>query len=297
MKKTLKLILKIIIAILLIFVGLSFIRILFGLMYSNVSPENNFVASYLHQGNEIKQRDPDELLFLFTGVDSTGENTGTRTDTMMLVLANKKLKKIDIISIPRDTRVNINGNFDKINAAHSYGAMPLTLKTVRELMGIDIDYFIQVSFQSVIDGVDALGGIEIDVDEKVANAMNMNSGLHTFNGKDALWYVRFRKGYIDADLGRINTQQNFIKEFVKQSLKFTTIYKLPRIYKAVSKNMETNIPFSTLLSYSWSFRDIDSKNIETHLIEGYPEIIDGVSYYIPNEENIRDIRNNLLYNY
>src|SRR5699024_7242827 len=106
----------------------------------------------------------------FAGVDSNGKDTGTRTDTLMLVLCNKITKDIQIISVSRDTRVFVNGNLDKINSAHSYGGMPLTIKTIREFMGIDLDYFLQVSFEGVVDGVDALGGIDINVDQRVADA-------------------------------------------------------------------------------------------------------------------------------
>lgn len=297
MNKRLKTFLKIIIIILLIVTGFTALRLVAGMLRSSTSDENNVEDSYLGENNVIGQNNPDELLFLFGGVDSNGEKTGTRTDTLMLVLCNKASKDIKIVSIPRDTRVYVNGNLDKINSAHSYGGMPLTLKTLREFMGIDLDYFLQVSFQGAVDGVDALGGIEIDVDQRVADAMNMKPGPHTFDGERALRYVRFRKGYGDADLGRIKTQQDFVVSFIKQALKPKNIFKLPKVYGAMSENMETNIPFSTLASFAWSFKNISDADISTYTIDGYPETIEGVSYFIPDSQSVLDLRNSLLYNY
>lgn len=297
MKKGLKTFLKIVIVVLLIITGLSAVRILLGMTNSSTSEENQIDDTELGENNEIKQKNPDELLFVFAGVDSNGEDTGTRTDTLMLVLCNKTSKEIKIVSIPRDTRVYVNGNLDKINSAHSYGGMPLTIKTLREFMGIDLDYFLQVSFQGVVDGVDALGGIDIDLDQRVADAMRMNPGPHTFDGEKALWYVRFRKGYDDADLGRIKTQQDFVVSFIKQALMPKNILKLPKVYKAMSNNMETNIPFSTLASFAWSFKNISDADISTYTIEGSPEMIGGVSYFVPNTQSVLDLRNSIFYNY
>lgn len=297
MKKGLKILLKVIIIFLLIVVGLTAIRLIIGMFNSSISEKNQMQASDLDEGNEIIQKNSDELFFLFAGVDSNGEETGTRTDTLMLVLCNKLTKDIKIISIPRDTRVYIDGKLDKINAAHSYGGIPLTIKTIREFMGVDLDYFLQVSFEGVVDGVDALGGIDIDVDQRVADAMRMNPGVHNFDGEKALWYVRFRKGYGDADLGRIKTQQDFVASFIKQALKPKNIFKLPKVYMAMSNNMETNIPFSTLFSFAWDFKNISSANISTYTIDGNPEMIGGTSYYIPSSSSILNLRNTLLYNY
>lgn len=297
MKKGLKKFLKILIIILLILTALTAFRIILGMIISSTKGDNQVDGTDLADGNTIGQNNPDELLFLFTGVDSDGGDTGTRTDTIMLVLCNKANKEIKIVSIPRDTRVYVNGNLDKINSAHSYGGMPLTIKTIRDFMAIDLDYFMQVSFQAVVDGVDAMGGIDIDVDERVADAMKMNPGPHTFDGEKALWYVRFRKGYVDADLGRIKTQQDFVVSFIKQALRPKNIFKLPRIYRAMSKNMETNIPFSTLASFAWSFKNISDADISTYTIDGNPETIGGVSYFVPYDNSVLELRNSLFYNY
>ncbi|MFR2716163.1 MAG: LCP family protein [Anaerococcus obesiensis] len=236
------------------------------------------------------------MLFVFAGVDATGEN-GTRTDTLMLVLMNKENKTIDIISIPRDTRVDVDGNMDKINAAHSYGGMDDTIKTIRNFLSIDLDYYAEVSFQAVEDGVDALGGVDINVPDQIATAQNIEPGLHHFNGKQALDYCRFRKGYANADLGRISCQQDFVVQFIKNMTRPKNIIKIPGVISKVSSNMDSNISMTTILSFAWAFKNIDDAQINTQTIPGYPDMIDGISYYIPDNEATIDLRNKILYNY
>lgn len=262
-----------------------------------VNDENKFTGEDLSDENKIEQKNEDELLFVFAGVDSTGEKTSTRTDTLMLVLMNKDSKSIDIISIPRDTRVYVNGNLDKINAAHSYGGMADTIKTIRNFLSIDLDYYAEISFKAVEDGVDALGGVDINVPEDIAKAQEIQAGIHHFNGKEALDYCRFRKGYPTADLGRIACQQDFVVQFIKNMTKIKNIIKIPSVISKVNKNMDSNIKMSTILSFAWAFRNIDKSEINTKTIPGYPDMIDGISYYIPDQEGTIDIRNKILYNY
>ena len=188
-----------------------------------------------------------ETLFLLAGVDSTGEETGTRTDTLMLIKADKDTKTVDMISIPRDSYVSINGNMDKINAAHSYGGIDLTMEVVRDFLGIKIDKYMVISFEAVTKGIDALGGMDVDVSSDVAAAMGINPGIHTMNGDEVLNYVRFRKGYQNADLGRIGTQQDFIKQFIKESTKVKNLPKLPKVYMAMKPYLKTNMSMKELI--------------------------------------------------
>lgn len=296
--KAKKTILKIILSILMIITVIFAFSLVKGFISSNiVKDENKFTGKDLGEGNNIEQKNKDELLFVFAGVDSTGEKTNTRTDTLMLILMNKSTRTIDIISIPRDTRVYVEGNLDKINAAHSYGGMDETIKTIRDFLSIDLDFYAEVSFEAVKDCVDALGGVDIDVPESVAQAQNIKEGVHHFDGPEALNYVRFRKGYANADLGRISTQQDFVVQFIKNMTKPKNIIKIPNLISKVSSNMDTNINMSTILSFAWAFKNIDDAEINTQTIPGYPDMIDGISYYIPDSEATIDIRNKILYNY
>lgn len=236
----------------------------------------------------------DETLFLLAGVDSTGEETGTRTDTLMLIKADKDNKSIDMISIPRDSYVSINGNMDKINAAHSYGGIDLTMSVVRDFLGINLDKYMVISFEAVIKGIDALGGMDVDVSSDVAAAMGISPGIHTMNGDEVLSYVRFRKGYQNADIGRINTQQDFMKQFIKEATKAKNLPKLPKVYMAMKPYLETNMGISELSDLALNFKSVDSESLNSVKLEGEGFNQNGVSYYKIYPDSIENIRNTYL---
>ena len=204
-----------------------------------------------------------EFMFLLAGVDSTGEDTGTRTDTLMLVNVNKDKNTIDMISIPRDSYVSIRGSMDKINAAHSYGGIDLTMEVVRDFLGINLDKYFVISFDAVIAGINALGGMDVEVSNEVASAMGISPGIRKMAGDEVLAYVRFRKGYQNADLGRINTQQDFMKQFIKEATKAENISKLPSVYKAMKPYIKTNIGLKNLSSLALDFKSVDPSNINS----------------------------------
>ncbi|WP_276887414.1 LCP family protein [Anaerococcus lactolyticus] len=236
----------------------------------------------------------DESLILLAGVDSTGEDTGTRTDTLMLIKANSKDNSLDMISIPRDSYVSINGKMDKINAAHSFGGIDLTMDVVRDFLGINLDKYMVISFEAVIKGIDALGGMDVDVSEKVGAAMGISPGVHKMTGDQVLHYVRFRKGYQNADLGRINTQQDFLKQFIKESSKIENLPKLPKVYQAMKPYIKTNMSLKELSSLAMKFKSVDSSKLNSVRLEGEGFNMGGISYYKIYPESIENIRTTYL---
>lgn len=236
----------------------------------------------------------DEKLFLLAGVDSTGEETGTRTDTLMLIKTDSKDDSVSLISIPRDSYVDINGKMDKINAAHSYGGIDLTMNVVRDFLGINLDKYMVVSFEAVIEGIDALGGMDVDISPEVASAMGLSPGIHTMAGDEVLTYVRFRKGYQNADLGRINTQQDFLKQFIREATKAKNLPKLPKVYAAMKPYLKTNMSLKDLSSLAMDFKSVDSNRLNSVKLEGEPFNMGGVSYYKIYPESIENIRTSYL---
>ncbi len=227
-----------------------------------------------------EQKVKDEILFLLLGVDAQDvkESKGTRTDTMMLFKVNFDTGAI------RDTRVLINGRKDKINHAHSNGGVKLTMETVKEFLNLDLNYYVKVDYQVVKDLVDAIGGVEIDVPQKMEYIeydpsvpplnINIKKGLQVLDGKNAHDFLRWRtnnnmtRGYTMGDIGRIQAQQYFMKELIKQTLKPKNIIKLPKIVDAYFENVETNIPMSVMAKGALSAKKIDVENMNTATIPG-----------------------------
>ncbi|WFA08117.1 LCP family protein [Tissierella sp. Yu-01] len=255
-----------------------------------------------------------EIMFLLMGVDAQNvkKSKGTRTDTMMLTRVNFETGEINILSIPRDTRLSVKGNLDKVNAAHAYGGPELSIDTIRDFLGIDLEYYVKVDYQIVQDVVEAIGGVEIDVpmnmkyNDPTADPplnINLKKGLQTLNGKQAHDFLRFRHnnsytvGYPEGDVGRIKSQQYFVKELVKQTLTAKNIVKIPSLIKTYYENVETNIPLTLMLKSAASAGKINVESMETATIPGAGEYIKGISYYIYNREETNTLVNEMFGEY
>ena len=287
----------------------AFTLILIGFNRTS-SLKNNFVQSEVEAQDTyeevvVEQKVKNEVLFVLLGVDAKDvkNSKGTRTDTIMVFKINFDTGAINLLSIPRDTRVLINGNMDKINHAHSNGGVKLTMKTIRDFLNLDIDYYVKVDYEIVKDMVDAIGGVEIDVPQKMEYIeydpsvpplnINIKKGLQVLDGKNAHDFLRWRtnnnmtRGYPMGDIGRIQAQQYFMKELIKQTLKPKNIIKLPKLIEAYSENVETNIPLSVMAKGAMSAKKIDVENMKTATIPGEFLDLDSVSYWKYSENDTK----------
>lgn len=278
-----------------------FTLILIGFNRTN-NLKSNFVPSEVNAKDTYEEIEPEqkvknEILFLLLGVDAQDvkKSKGTRTDTIMLFKVNFDTGETNLLSIPRDTRVLVKGNMDRINHAHSYGGVKLTMKTIKDFLNLDIDYYVKVDYEIVKDMVDAIGGVEIDVPQKMEYIeynpsvpplnINIKKGLQVLDGKNAHDFLRWRnnnamtRGYPMGDIGRIQAQQYFMKELIKQTLKPKNIIKLPKLIEAYSENVETNIPLSVMAKGAISAKKIDVENMKTATIPGDFLKLKGVDYW------------------
>lgn len=251
--------------------------------------------------NEIEPKVKNEILFLMMGVDAENvkKSKGTRTDTMMLFKVNFETGDINLLSIPRDTRVLVRGKEDKINHAHAYGGPELTMQTLRDFLNLDVDYYVKVDYKAVMEIVDAIGGVEIDVPQRMKYDdttpgipplhIDIKKGLQTLDGKNAHDFLRYRHGYKEGDIGRIKAQQMFMKELIKQTLKPKNIIKLPKFIETYFDYVDTNIPFKVITKGALSANKIKLENMTTNTIPGEGKKIAGVDYWIYNREETRTI--------
>ncbi len=264
----------------------------------------NSISSGAGSGNDIVPGDApqgkDPVNVLIVGVDAKDAKNanGVRTDTIMVANFNPKTKKVNIISIPRDTRVIIRGHKgrDKINHAHAYGGIDLSIKTVKDFLGIDIDYYVRIDYKALGKIVDDLGGVEVDVPMNMKYTdpyadpplkINLQKGLQVLDGDKAMQFVRFRKGYSDQDLGRIEAQHKFIKAVSDKLLSPQTILKLPKLAKTFGTYVDTNMPASAIASYAAQATGVNLGNINMMTIPGEPKLVSGIWYFIADDEKMR----------
>ncbi|MDU0895062.1 MAG: LCP family protein, partial [Anaerococcus sp.] len=160
--------------------------------------EQNYKDIPNYDDNAVKTADG-EYLILLVGVDKNGDDDNntdfTRTDTIMLLKENTKTGKMDLLSIPRDSRIKIRDKFDKVNHAHAFGGIELTMQTLRSFLGLDIDYYVQINYQALINIVDALGGVDYDVPEGITidkGKVQIKPGPNHLDGNEVMWYLRTR---------------------------------------------------------------------------------------------------------
>lgn len=250
-----------------------------------------------------------EIVFLLLGIDSKDSSSakGNRTDTMMLCRYDDTTGGVSILSIPRDTMAIIRGreNKEKINHAHAYGGPELSVKAVKDLLGIDIDYYVRVDYQIVEDVVDLIGGVDVNVPMDMSYNdptsdpplyIELKKGEQTLNGEKALQFLRFRSGYSNQDLGRIEAQQQFINSAIKKVLNPINIVKIPKFIDSYIKNVDTNIPLDVIAKFALKVKNVDTEKIEMAILPGEPKYINGISYYVHDKEKTQEIVSKLFTN-
>lgn len=256
------------------------------------------IASQKEVGRVVEH----ELFFLLTGVDLNDgqESTHSRSDTMMLFKANFKTGDIDLISLPRDSRVMVKDNLTKLNHAHSMGGIDLTIETIRKWLNVDLDYYVEVDFQAVQDIVDGMGGIDYTVPEGVNfefEGVTIQEGPQKMDGAHALAYLRHRKGYAEGDLGRVKAQQDFLKTMLKEAIKPDKIGSIPSYIKTYFDRVRTNIPWNEIVGMLTQIGSLHADSLHTHIIPGEGKYIDGVSYYVVDDAKTKEMIVENLSNY
>jgi len=225
-----------------------------------------------------------------------------RTDTIIVVSLDRKNKNVKVLSIPRDTRVKIDGyGIQKINAAMAFGGADLAVKTVKDFLGVPIHNYVAVKLSSFRNIVDALGGIEIEVKERMKYSdpaggiyIDLYPGVQILDGDKAEQFVRYR-GYPDADLGRIRAQQQFMEALVKQALRPATILKLPKIIEVIQENVETDLQPLEIASLANFARQIKQENIKMYTVPGEGKYISGISYFIPYQNQMNEMIDEIFF--
>lgn len=236
----------------------------------------------------------DPFTILLMGVDSEidglNANASFNGDTLMLITFNPKTLNATMFSIPRDTYVPIacnNNRYAKINSSAAYGTS-CVIDTVEQLTDITIDYYVKINFKGVVDLVDALGGIEVDIEKpdfnynhgincggkfceqnsdrntSASGMIYLDSGLQTINGEEALAYSRCRHLYLQSDIDRNKHQQQVVEAIAKKAANLENLTNFEKILNSITKNITTNMSSKQILS----FYDVLKSMIASSLSDG-----------------------------
>ncbi|MBM7661603.1 LCP family protein required for cell wall assembly [Bacillus mesophilus] len=243
----------------------------------------------------------DPVSVLILGVeDYSGEYDRGRSDTLIVATFNPTDQTLKMLSIPRDTRVEIpDYKMDKINHAYSLGDKELTIDTVEEFLEIPIDYYVTVNFQGFINIVDELGGVTVDVpfDFDDINGKRetfyFEEGEMTLSGEAALVYARMRKKDPRGDFGRNDRQKQIVSAVIDKLSTTTALTKIDDIVLEIGNNVETNVKLGEAITFRQKYKDFNSSKIETLNIEGYDFYQDNIYYFDPDDEKLETLKHEL----
>lgn len=272
---------------------------------SSVVQDNKVLASFNKQKDEFIAAAKEKLWprlshrtnILLMGVDSNGRNTkrfeNTRTDTMIIASIDPFNKKVGLISIPRDSRVKIadKDRFEKVNAAHALGGPELAVKTVERALSVPIDHYVVIDRVGLKDVFEIIGPVEVNVEKRMryrdrAAGLNIDlkPGVQELDAKQVEQYVRFRYDQ-KGDIGRIARQQWFLRQAQKKLKDPAVLLKVPEMIRFASDYVQTDMSVQDMTALIGFGKEIGSESIETAMLPGEAQTINGGSYWIIDPES------------
>ena len=245
-----------------------------------------------------------------TGVDTYDAiSSVARSDVNMVITVNPVTHKILLTSIPRDYYVPIAGSTSDLNDKLTHAGLEgvdVSIKTIENLLDMDINYYIKFNFTSLIQIVDALGGIDVDspfaftadYEEDTHIYYEFQKGMNHLNGKQALAYVRERYGLREGDVARARHQQQVVEAVVNKLTTTTILTKYGELLGSMEGNFTTNFDFDSITGFvKMQLNDMPSWSVETQVLTGadasrktasMPDLYSSVM--IPDEEQVENAK-------
>lgn len=220
------------------------------------------------------------------------------SDSMLLLRFDPKKDRVSVLSIPRDTRVYIDGHgVQKINRANEYGGPALTAAVASELLGgVNIDRYVRLNVQGVEKLIDALGGVTVNVPKDMKYNdfsqhlyIDLKKGIQHLDGDKAMQFLRYRYDSL-GDISRVQRQQMLMRSAVEQTLKPATVVKIPKILSVIQSHLDTNLTVRELMALSNFASNTDRSNVKMMMLPGdFNSGDDPVSYWLPNYDGIHKL--------
>lgn len=235
---------------------------------------------------------PEPSALLLFGVDyiTKGEKHG-RSDTIILVLTSPPTKEIAMISIPRDTYIDIPGHgYNKMNTAFQLGGPELTKQTIANWLNISIDNTITIDYEAFKKLINLLGGLEIEVDKTMRNSeFTLEEGKRLLTGEEVLHFVRFRKsvdGNHDSDYQRMQRQHLVLSKLTDEVFRVRSLPEMISLVHTMNDSIDTTLSLKETLLFTKYYYDFSSDQLHTSMFQGYGKKKEGRWYEIISEEEL-----------
>ena len=250
--------------------------------YSLLNPEPDTIRE-----NVAYDEATGAINFLIVGVDKVPGEEANRSDTIAFVSVDIDDRVIRLLSLPRDTRVQIpDHGWQKLNHAFAYGGIELLQKTVINYLGVPVQYYVIVNYENFPELVDLIGGVDMYVpkalryNDRAGNLhIDIPSGTQHMDGKTALGYVRFRHDAL-GDIGRVERQQAFLKAVFTKIKEPSMWSRTPQLIRKALQMIKTNLSTTQALQLAAYFKDIPPDSTIFATLPGRAAYISGISYWV-----------------
>lgn len=223
---------------------------------------------------------------------------GARSDTNIVVRIDPSKNQATLVSIPRDTMIDIDGyGTNKFNAAYNYGGAASTIREATQLTGVGISHYAEVDFNSLVSLVDAVGGVDVMVDERIDDPdadgttdnpdwehIIIEAGMQHLDGDAALTFARSRQ-YTDGDFTRTSNQRKLIEALLDKVLALPAT-ELPGVIQAAAQCVTTDMNVSDIISLARQFKDGGDLTMYSALLPSITGYVDGISYVFADEDAV-----------
>ena len=220
------------------------------------------------------------------------ETMGARSDTNVVVRVDPTKNQITMVSIPRDTMIEIDGyGTNKFNAAYNYGGAAATIREANQLLGIEISHYAEVNFEELVALVDAVGGVDIEVDQRIddpkAGDVVIEEGLQHLDGEAALTFARTRQ-YVDGDFTRTEHQRKLISAIVDKVLSLP-VTELPGVIQSAARCVTTDLSVSDIIALAEQFKGEGAMTIYSAMVPSTTGFVDEVSYVFTDKTALAEM--------
>lgn len=243
----------------------------------------------------LNNKEPFSVLLLGIDTGDDGRVEQGRSDTTIVATVNPRDKQTTLVSLARDTYVDIpgQGKQDKLNHAYAFGGASLAMDTVENYLNIPINHYVSINMAGLKELVNAVGGIEVNNNLTFSqDGYDFTIGKISLDGEQALSYSRMRYEDPNGDCGRQERQRKVIEGIVQKVLSLNSVSNYQEILTAVSDNMKTDLSFDDMKKIALDYRSAFGK-VKQDQLQGTGFMQDGVSYQRVDEQELTRVQQEL----
>ncbi|EGO5166173.1 LCP family glycopolymer transferase [Enterococcus faecalis] len=243
----------------------------------------------------LNNKEPFSVLLLGIDTGDDGRVEQGRSDTTIVATVNPRDKQTTLVSLARDTYVDIpgQGKQDKLNHAYAFGGASLAMDTVENYLNIPINHYVSINMAGLKELVNAVGGIEVNNNLTFSqDGYDFTIGKISLDGEQALSYSRMRYEDPNGDYGRQERQRKVIEGIVQKGLSLNSVSNYQEILTAVSDNMKTDLSFDDMKKIALDYRSAFGK-VKQDQLQGTGFMQDGVSYQRVDEQELTRVQQEL----